>query len=96
MEWLFQWLVSQLVGLVQAVWGWIVTTGQGLIGSALAAWAALFPSWDPAPLSGYLASINYFVPLAEMVTLSMVYVTVWLGVLVYRFVKSWIPTVSGS
>lgn len=96
MKAIFEWLADKLVWLVMSIWGWLVSTGQGLIGSALDAWAAAIPGWDPAPLAGWLAGINYFVPLAEAVTLSMVYVGIWFGVFMYRAVKSWIPTVSGA
>ena len=43
----------------------------------------------------YLEMVNVFLPVNEITAMFVVYVHVWIGFVIYRIFKSWIPTVSG-
>ncbi|HEX2980576.1 MAG TPA: hypothetical protein VHO48_09975 [Anaerolineaceae bacterium] len=92
----FEWLVQQIQAYVAYLFALIRAWGDYLLGQLLL-WAGnLFPSVNFTPMQSYANQINYFFPLSEVMALALVYLGLWTGVFVYRAVKSWVPTVSGS
>jgi hypothetical protein len=80
----FDWLV----GLIVDVAGWLLSPLSGLIPD-IQNW----PQW--AVLQDWFDVFNYWIPLDLFATAAGVYFTLSIALVVYRVVKSFIPTVSG-
>lgn len=88
----FHRLVDWVVYAFQLLRGWGDTAIHSLLG-----WAAVaFPAVDWASIKGYTDQVNFFFPLSETIALAVTYLGLWIGVWLYRTIKSWIPTVSGA
>jgi len=95
MSTMIQWLMSGIAALVVWLFNTVSAFGQMVI-NAVQSGLTLFVS--PASLhtmDGYLAYVNFFFPLTETVGFATSLFTLWVVSVVYRAVKSWIPTVSG-
>lgn len=92
----WDWVVKPLLSVVKYVWDAIRSVGDSLINYLCSALASAFPTVNWTPFNGMLANINSFFPLAELITYSLTLLSVYLLVVLYRMVKSWIPTVSGT
>ena len=64
---------------------WIVTAAQQ---------SGAFPSVNWSAVQETLDAVNFFFPLNETVTIFAGLFSLWLSMLTYRMVKSWIPTES--
>ena len=64
---------------------WIVTAAQE---------SGAFPTVNWSSVQDTLNAVNYIFPLNESVTIVTGLFTLWLSMLTYRMVKSWIPTES--
>lgn len=95
---MFEWLYTKLTT-------WLLTFFAALksLGDSILIWLAgqadtLLPDAVTALGSSdsqeLLSHINYFFPLSEAVVLVLAYAALWVLVLGYKLVKSWIPTVS--
>jgi hypothetical protein len=88
-------LWSGLVSWLQSFFGFIAQQGASVLtaffGRVLPTFA---PTVDWAPWLTYLQWANYFVPLNEGIVFGSMLFFTWLGVFVYRLVKSYVPTVS--
>lgn len=95
------WLLRVVNNAVQALADWLLFLVNGIraLGDTVLAGVfltahALFPTvnWDAQ--RAVVEQINGFFPLSETITYALALGALWSFVLVYRLVKSWIPTVS--
>jgi hypothetical protein len=81
-EWLTNWVSSRIVVALSAV----RTSAAYDATSASAPWQA--------DLLTYVSVANWFLPIPETIALLTGLAVLWVSATGYRFVKSWIPTVS--
>jgi len=90
---------------VKHAWEWLRDLIWGLLHDLFAAFSSALSSVGhymtelvnaTGSFSEYLAMANAWVPVDLFFQLLTAYSTFWLALLIYRTVKSWIPTVSGS
>ena len=93
---LISWLLAGLVKYWYQIWDQIRAFGDWMFGQMLTAAEGLFPTVNWSGVQDWLDKINYVFPLSEFLVMFTAWFAIWLGVFVYRAVKSWIPTVSGS
>jgi len=86
----FEWLWNYLGTTFSGVW----TALSGAVGS-LAVFINTLQTYA-APLAPYFNLVNAWFPLDVLITLVTAYTTFWVSLASYKFVKSWIPTVSGG
>jgi len=90
-------VLAVVVGYYLDVLSWledkVTAVGDG-ISATLSAWGTGFASFGAFGASAF-GMANSFFPVAEFLSMMGVYVALWVGLLIYRVVKSWIPTVSG-
>ncbi len=96
MKTLFQWLFDRLADLVIWLFTKISSLGLTIISSVKGAMGSIVPSSNMSLIDSHLSSINHFFPLSETVGFATTLFVVWVICLLYRLVKSWIPTVSGT
>ena len=85
-QWLADWIINffnVLKAFGDVIMSWII----GMMQSTMPA-----PAY--ASFTSRLEEINYFFPLSEAIAFGVMLAGFWLAVLLYRLVKSWIPTVS--
>jgi len=93
------WLVGVIVGFI-AITDKMIDFVTDAITMAVEGYDAMQmptganPEAVSGPLGGVFTIANTFFPLSEMVTLVSAMAVLMLAVMLYRFVKSWIPTVS--
>lgn len=100
-DWLAEavaWLLSGLKELLLTLLAVLREMGELVLQQVLSAAQAFFPdvSGEIGDQSTLLGQINHFFPLTETVGYLVALFGLWLLVLAYRLVKSWIPTVSGT
>jgi hypothetical protein len=61
----------------------------------LISYVASLPSMQAIQFEEPAAFALYFLPVGTLLTCIAAYNVMWCGLTVYRFIKSWIPTVSG-
>lgn len=83
LKWFAQWLLQSLRSI-----------GEAAFAQAIDAMAALVPTTDLTPVQHYWNQLNYFLPAAEFLSYSLIGLGLWLILWAYKFVKSWIPSVS--
>ncbi len=90
------WLYGKLVELWDQIWTVVRSLGDTLLEALISAASSMFPDvaagWSLH--SGIIAQANYFFPLSETLALATVLFGLWVLVLGYKLVKSWIPTVA--
>lgn len=90
---MIQWIIT---GVLQVV-NWFIDVihglGSTLVAGLVATIQSAFPAVDCSSWLTLYGQINYFVPVSETITFALAYFAAWTAVGVYRFVKSWIPTV---
>lgn len=96
MKTLFKWLFDRIADLVIWLFTKISALGMLVIGSLKGVMVTFVPSANLNAFDEYLAGINYFFPLTETVGYATALFGVWVTCLLYRLVKSWLPTVSGT
>lgn len=89
------WLITQLWSLVSALFTQIQEFGRTVADSVLLPLIAQIPGLDFSSVSDMFAAANYFFPADEAIAFGSIIFTVWFAVFTYRFIKSWIPSVSG-
>lgn len=107
LDWLLREIWRQVERIFTSVWGWgLITvgwiyTGAKWIGDSIGELAASidaiqFPeiSHGSGPMSEGLAFANTILPLEELLGFVVAYITLRLGLTVYKLIKSWIPTLS--
>jgi len=93
---MFAWLVNQIKSLILTLWNSIAGWGLAIVSTVLESLDSLIPGINTESVQGVLANINYIFPLYETVSMASVLFTLWGTVLIYRIIKSWVPTVSGA
>jgi hypothetical protein len=103
MDWLLEklkelavWLGGWLVKVVMWFLGLMSGLGETMLEGIRTGLASVVPASYLNALDGYLAGINYFFPLTELMGMLGALFALWVVCLLYRLVKSWIPTVSGG
>ncbi|MFA5262714.1 MAG: hypothetical protein WC378_02745 [Opitutaceae bacterium] len=96
MKTLFKWLFDRLADLVIWLFVKVSALGMVVIGSVKGVMGAIVPASNMDLIDQYLAGINHFFPLTETVGFATTLFGVWVICLLYRLIKSWIPTVSGT
>jgi hypothetical protein len=96
----YAWLVAVVFGflaitdtVVRFVWDqvtYLATTGYAFVGGA----GQFMGDGIQSNFGSLLEVANVFFPVAEFFTLLSALSVVWVGGITYRFIKSWIPTVS--
>jgi hypothetical protein len=86
----FEWLWNFIGSAFGTVW-----SGLEAAVSTVVVFITMLQS-AAAPLSPYFNFVNAWFPLDVLVALATAYSTFWVGLVTYRFIKSWIPTVSGG
>ena len=96
MKTLLKWLFDKLGEL--SIWFFTKISALGVlvIVEVKRVMGNFIPAQNMHLIDGYLANINYFFPLSETVGFATSLFGVWVVCLLYRLVKSWIPTVSGT
>lgn len=98
-------LIAKLAAIIQSVFNAVWSVELGFLQSAFAGVAAVMPG----PAGGAHAYLNQFgsqvtnclsfannwVALDVGSVLIGIYIALWIGLEIYRFVKSWIPTLTG-
>lgn len=92
----FKWLYDRLEALVVWLFTKISALGLIVLAGVRDQLAGFVPAQNMNLIDSYLAGINYFFPLAELVGFATALFGVWVVCALYRLVKSWIPTVSGT
>lgn len=93
-DWVWQWIVWAFYQILD----FVLVQGVSFLESTFAEsnWTDLNTSFDVfSQCVSALHVANTFVPLDTLATCFGVYLTVLLVWIIYKFVKSWIPTVSG-
>jgi len=93
---MISWLVTQLLYILHTFTDSVRWFGGVVWSGALGVLAGLFPTVDWASWTATLGKVNTVFPLSELVAMGAVCGAVWSFVLVYKVIKSWIPTVSGG
>ncbi|MBI2517112.1 MAG: hypothetical protein HYV95_09370 [Opitutae bacterium] len=96
MKALFQWLFDRLADLVIWIFTKVSALGLTIITGVKGALGMIVPQANLALLDQYHAGINHFFPLNETVGLATSLFGVWVICVLYRLIKSWVPTVSGT
>lgn len=86
----FEWLWNFIAATFGAIWA-----GLAAAVSAVAVFLTMLQS-AAAPMAPYFNFVNAWFPLDVLVTIVSAYTTFWVALVTYKFVKSWIPTVSGG
>ena len=86
--WVLDWVIKQFNA--------IRTLGDWAITQLLAGLSHLFPTVSWTSVQSYMDQLNYVFPLSEAVVMGSALLALWIGVWLYKAVKSWIPTVSGA
>jgi len=90
------WGFGKVVELWDQIWSVIRSLGDTLLEALITAAGSAFPDvasgWTLH--SGVIAQMNYFFPLSETLALATGLFGLWVLVLGYKLVKSWIPTVA--
>ena len=92
----WKWLYDRLEALVIWLFTKVSALGLLVIVTVKEHMAAFVPASNMNLIDGYLSGINYFFPLNELVGFATSLFGVWVVCLLYRLIKSWIPTVSGT
>jgi len=95
-EYLVGKLVDGLVYVIQLLVDELRAFGDALIGGLVDLLASVVPAVDAPTINGWLNAGNYFLPISEGAAILVGLFGLWVAVWVYRLVKSWIPTVSGT
>ena len=85
-----QWFWDFLVAYSSPIWGFLQTGVNAVVSKLPLLYSAL------SVLSPYLKFANAWFPIDVMFDLIGAYLTFWVCLVVYRTVKSWLPTVSGG
>jgi hypothetical protein len=73
--------------------------GQGFFNTVFNVANAAMPTLDlttDSDVVTLLAGVNYLVPLTEATGFALTWLSTWGAILLYKTIKSWLPTVSGS
>lgn len=92
---IFDWLYDAIKGLLSWFLEQIYNLGATLLSGILNGIDSINPTMSDS-MSKLLAYVDYFFPLREAVGFASILFTAWVMVMLYRIVKSWIPTVSGT
>jgi len=96
-SWLpWTWLYGKLEQLVIWLFTKISALGIIVIATVRDRMEPFVPAQNLALIDSYLAGINFFFPLNELIGFATSLFSVWVVCLIYRAVKSWLPTVSGT
>lgn len=93
---LFQWIFDALKKLLIWFFEQIQEFGGSILKGVLKFAELVLPVEYVQYFADFLGKADYFVPLREMAAFGTAIFAVWLALAVYRLVKSWIPTVSGT
>jgi hypothetical protein len=91
-----QWVIEKLVSWALFLMEKMRQFGEFILESFFDALELLLPTVDLSPVEATLGMANSVFPLAETISYLLTLFAWWLLVLAYRFVKSLIPTVSGT
>lgn len=95
---LFKW--EAFLFCVGIIWMVVANSVKWIAQTAAILDALVFPDGNnvipSGPIAGVLALCNTFFPLSETVGFVIVYYTFAAAWGTYRFIKSWVPTVSGN
>jgi hypothetical protein len=93
----FKWKIVALC--IGVVWLVITNAAKWIAQTVAMLDTLIFPTKNlaaPGSLSWVLALCNTLFPLSELMGLVLAYYTFVIGFGIYRFIKSWIPAVSGN
>jgi hypothetical protein len=94
---LFKWKVVLVI--ISVIWIVIANAAKWIAQTVAILDGLLFPTQSlaaPGSLTWVLDLCNTLFPLSELMAFVIAYYTFVLGFGVYRFIKSWIPAVSGN
>ena len=95
MSTLIQWLMSGIATLVVWFFNTVSSLGQTVINGVQSGLVLFVAPASLHTMDAYLGYVNFFFPLTETVGFATSLFALWVVSVVYRAVKSWIPTVSG-
>jgi hypothetical protein len=93
---LFGWLLEGLRLLLVEFLTHLQSIGRAVIETVVVAVVPLIPGLDLSSVQTVLAQMDYIVPLSETVAFGTAWSGVYISLIVYRVIKSWVPTLSGT
>jgi hypothetical protein len=91
-----KWILEQAQALVIWVLAGVAALGEAVLHSALDGLALFLDATYVQQFAEVLAQADYIMPIRETVGFGTSMFTLWVSVLVYRIVKSYLPTISGT